>query len=47
MSQDIVESDTGVADANAGISFACDVEHKVIVIEMAEASGLPRIANPL
>lgn len=41
------ESDTGVADANAGISFACDVTHQVIVIEMAEASGLPRIDNPL
>nr|CAJ2465749.1 unnamed protein product [Leishmania braziliensis] len=35
----------GAAGASHGVSFACDVERRVLVLEMAEAAGLPRIAR--
>ncbi|KAG5512473.1 hypothetical protein GH5_08439 [Leishmania sp. Ghana 2012 LV757] len=34
------------APASREVSFACDVERHVLVIEMAEAAGLPRIERP-
>lgn len=35
-----------LATTGTGVSFACDVARRVLVIEMAEAAGLPRIARP-
>lgn len=45
-----ITTDTGgarsAAPASRGVSFACDVERRVLVVEMAEAAGLTRIARP-
>lgn len=45
-----ITTDTGdarsAAPAFRGVSFACDVERRVLVVEMAEAAGLTRIARP-
>jgi glycerate kinase len=39
-------SSAAAAAARGGVSFACDVARRVLVVEMAEAAGLPRIAHP-
>lgn len=47
-----VDESTTAADDSAAsvgpgaVSFACDVARRVLVVEMAEAAGLPRIARP-
>ncbi|TPP43106.1 Glycerate kinase family protein [Leishmania donovani] len=45
-----ITTDTGgarsAAPASRRVSFACDVERRVLVVEMAEAAGLTRIARP-
>ncbi|GET85485.1 hypothetical protein, conserved [Leishmania tarentolae] len=45
-----ITTDTGGAGSAAPtprrVSFACDMERRVLVVEMAEAAGLTRIARP-
>ncbi|KPI84977.1 putative glycerate kinase [Leptomonas seymouri] len=41
-----VASSAAAPSREQRVSFACDVARRVLVVEMAEAAGLPRIARP-